>query len=99
MNLGLIALLPTLSALRLDFAPVNAIGRDSLFFYLWHPLIMGVVIMTGVGALATLALSILLLTAANRLAARGALLPILFGSLPERRGAASSALPPAPLPA
>ncbi|WP_313804125.1 acyltransferase [Sphingobium sp.] len=98
MCLGLIALLPMLSALRLDLAPVNAIGRDSLFFYLWHPLVMGVVIMTGVGPLATLALSILLLALANRLTARGTLLPLLFGSVPDRRGAAP-ALPGAPLPA
>lgn len=98
MCLGLIALLPMLSALRLDFAPVNAIGRDSLFFYLWHPLVMGVVIMTGVGAAATLALSILLLAFGNRLAARGALLPLLFGSVPQGRGAAP-ALAKAPLPA
>lgn len=98
MCLGLIALLPMLSALRLEFAPVNAIGRDSLFFYLWHPMVMGVVIMTGVGPAATLALSILLLAFGNRLTARGRLLPLLFGSRPERRSAAA-ALPPAPLPA
>jgi len=96
MCLGLIALLPMLSALRLDFAPVNAMGRDSLFFYLWHPLVMGAVIMTGVGPLATLALSILLLTFANRLAAQGTLLPLLFGSVPQGRGGAPT-LPKAPL--
>ncbi|WP_176592347.1 acyltransferase [Sphingobium sp. EM0848] len=90
MNLGQIALLPTLSAWRADFAPVSAIGRDSLFFYLWHPMVMGVVIMTGIGPLATLALSILLLTFASRLTARGALLPLLFGSVPERRGTKSA---------
>lgn len=98
MNLGMIALLPMLSVLRLDFAPVNAIGRDSLFFYLWHPLVMGMVIMTGVGPMATLALAILLLALGNRLTARGALLPLLFGSLPQRRSAVP-ALPGAPLPA
>ncbi|KKW93565.1 acyltransferase family protein [Sphingobium chungbukense] len=98
MCLGLIALLPMLSALRLECAPVNAIGRDSLFFYLWHPLIMGGMMMTGVGPVATLALSILLLAFANRLTARGTLLPLLFGSVPERQSA-PPALPAAPLPA
>lgn len=98
MCLGLIALLPILSAMRLEFAPVNAIGRDSLFFYLWHPMVMGVVIMTGVGPVATLALSILFLAVGNRLTARGTLLPLLFGSRPDRRSVAP-ALPVAPLPA
>ncbi|WP_150290193.1 acyltransferase family protein [Sphingobium estronivorans] len=93
MCLGLIALLPMLAAWRMDFTPVSAIGRDSLFFYLWHPLVMGVVIMTEVGPLATLALSILLLAFANRLTARGTLLPLLFGSVPERRDMKSA--PPA----
>ncbi|EPR18931.1 acetyltransferase [Sphingobium indicum IP26] len=98
MCLGLIALLPTLSALRLHFAPVNAIGRDSLFFYLWHPLVMGVIVMTGAGAAATLALSILLLAAACRLTARGALFPLLFGSAPQG-GRVAPTPATAPLPA
>ncbi|GAY20263.1 MULTISPECIES: acyltransferase family protein [Sphingobium] len=98
MCLGLIALLPMLSALRLDFAPVNAIGRDSLFFYLWHPLVMGVLVMTDVGPAATLALSLLLLALACRLTARGTLLPLLFGSLPQGSGTVPP-LAKAPLPA
>ena len=79
MCLGLIALLPALAARRLHFAPVNAIGRDSLFFYLWHPLVIGAVMMTGIGPLATLALSVLLLAIANRLLARSRLLSLLLG--------------------
>lgn len=88
MCLGFIALLPALAALKLEFAPINAIGRDSLFFYLWHPLILGIVIMTDVGPLATLAISILLLAFANRLVAHRPLLQLLLGSAPERRGPA-----------
>ena len=97
MCLGLIALLPTLSTLRLDFAPVSAIGRDSLFFYLWHPLVMGMLVMLGLGPAATLALSILLLALGCRLTARCTLLPLLLGNVART----PSATPPpitAPLP-
>ena len=98
MCLGLIALLPALSAMRLHVAPINAIGRDSLFFYLWHPLVMAGVMMTGAGPVTTLILSLLLLGAGNRLAAQGGLTALLTGSRPRRRGA--PVLPPAePLPA
>lgn len=98
MCLGLIALLPALSALRLHVGPINALGRDSLFFYLWHPLVMGLVIMTGVGPLATFALSLLLLAAASRIAARRPVLALLLGAVPEKRQPARS-LSVAPCPA
>lgn len=84
MCLGLIALLPALSAQRLHAAPINAIGRDSLFFFLWHPLVIGVVILTDIGAVATLALSVLLLAMVSRLAGRSLLVALLLGSLPDR---------------
>jgi fucose 4-O-acetylase-like acetyltransferase len=35
----LIALFPWLRRIRFDVALISAIGRDSLFFYLWHPLV------------------------------------------------------------
>jgi len=85
-------------ALRLEFAPVNAIGRDSLFFYLWHPLVMGVLVMFGLGPAATMALSVLLLALGCRATARGTLLPLLFGNAP-RQGPAAPSLTPSPLPA
>ena len=80
MCLSLIALLPQLSALRLSVAPLNAIGRDSLFFYLWHPLAMAAVMMAGAGAVLTLLLSVLLMAIASRLATRHALVQRLVGS-------------------
>jgi len=85
MCLGLIALLPVLLTLPLHAPPVNAIGRESLFFYLWHPLMMGTVILTGIGPLATLALSILLLGIASRLAARNPATALLLGVNPARQ--------------
>ncbi|MBA4756057.1 MAG: acyltransferase [Sphingobium sp.] len=97
MCLGLIALLPQLSAVRLSFAPLNAVGRDSLFFYLWHPLAMAAVMLAGVGPLPMLALSILLLAIASRLAARNALAQRLVGSaMPSRSASAPMGQAPAP---
>ena len=63
MCLGLIALLPRIAALRLSFAPISRIGRDSLFFYLWHPLVMAGMLMTGANAPVMLLASALILTA------------------------------------
>jgi fucose 4-O-acetylase-like acetyltransferase len=94
MCLGLIALLPVLSTLPLHAPPVNAIGRESLFFYLWHPLMMGTVILTGIGPLATLALSILLLGIASRLAARNPATALLLGVNPARQQFSSRAPTP-----
>lgn len=84
MCLGLIALLPVLSQLRLAFAPLNRIGRDSLFFYLWHPMVMGVVLLSGVGAGATLVLSVGILSLASNLACRSAPLRLLTGCVPAQ---------------
>ncbi|HKY82672.1 MAG TPA: acyltransferase [Sphingobium sp.] len=88
MCLGLIALLPLVSALRLHARPINAIGRDSLFFYLWHPMVMGALILTGIGPLATLALGIVLLAVASRLTASRPLTALLLGSVPPSGGRA-----------
>lgn len=97
MCLGLIALLPIISAYRLEIAPVNAIGRDSLLFYLWHPLVIGAAMMTGIGPAATLALSILLLAIAHKLLARSRLLSLLLGVGVGGAAASRSARTP-PLP-
>lgn len=85
MCLGMIALLPGLSSLRLHLAPLNRIGRNSLFFYLWHPMVIGLMIMTGAGIAATLVASILLLYATSRVAAHSSLAALLMGIQPEAR--------------
>ncbi|QGP79557.1 acyltransferase family protein [Sphingobium sp. CAP-1] len=85
MCLGLIALLPRLAALRLSFGPLNRIGRDSLFFYLWHPLVMGMVLTSGAGALTTLLLSVLILLLVSRLSASRGYLRRCLGSAPPSR--------------
>ncbi len=85
MCLGMIALLPRLSALRLSFAPLNRVGRDSLFFYLWHPLVMGAAMASGASASAALALAILFLPLASRLFAPSVMIRRLVGSAPPPR--------------
>ncbi|HUD91993.1 acyltransferase [Sphingobium sp.] len=97
MCLGLIALLPALSSLRLRIAPLNAIGRDSLFFYLWHPLLMALLLAGGAEAELMLALSVPGLFLAGRVGARMPALAHLLGSAPIRRtaGPLPDALPQA----
>lgn len=100
MCLGLIALLPHFARLRLSFAPVNHIGRDSLFFYLWHPLVMALVMATGIGVAAMLALSVPILFALGRLSAGHARLRRWIGSVPPIRPRIDEPpLEPAPQPA
>lgn len=80
MCLGLIAMLPRLSALRLSFPPLNGIGRDSLFYYLWHPLVMGVVLTTGIDPVTLVILSVFILAVSSRLVAASAMTRRLTGS-------------------
>ncbi|WP_188063060.1 acyltransferase family protein [Sphingobium sp. KCTC 72723] len=89
MCLGFIALLPLLSLVRVRVPPLNAIGRDSLFFYLWHPLAMALLMAGGAGAGMMLALSVPGLFIASRLSARLPTLGRLLGSMPERRATAT----------
>ena len=95
MCLGLIALLPLTTAVRLEVLPLNAIGRNSLFFYLWHPLLMGSMILTGIGPFATLALSILLLAIGSRFVARNRLAALLLGATPMKQRTQQTAPTPA----
>lgn len=84
MGLGLIGLLPMLARVRLQMAPINVVGRESLYFYLWHPLIMGLLQAAGMAAFDILLLSVLIL-----FAVRCALTPYpaiagLIGLMPGR---------------
>lgn len=91
MCLCLIALLPSLAATRLHWAPINRIGRDSLFFYLWHPLVMALVMMAGGGAWVTLAGGLMLLALASHVASRAPNLRLLIGSAPPSPARAPAA--------
>ena len=80
MCIGLIALLRNWTEWRWRFPAVEAIGRGSLFFYLWHPLVMSLAIFAGCNALTTLALAILLLAMAHVATGRSPLLALLLGA-------------------
>ncbi|WHO39193.1 acyltransferase family protein [Sphingobium sp. AP49] len=84
MCLALIALLPSLAATRFHFAPINRIGRDSLFFYLWHPLVMGLLAIVDPHGGVILCGALVLLYLASMAASRSALSQILLGIAPRR---------------
>lgn len=92
--LGLIALLPMTETLRIEAGPFNAIGRNSLFFYLWHPMAMAFIMLAGIGPIATLSLSVLLLATASRFLAHHRLLAAILGVAAAERRQVQSALAP-----
>lgn len=83
----LIVLFPWLRRISFDIALVSAIGRDSLFFYLWHPLVFALWSAWGFSGAPLLALA-----AATTLAAWAAIarLPNLSGVLGVRPVASSA---------
>ena len=59
----LIYLIPWISGLNIRLAALRAVGRSSLFFYLWHPLVMALWIAAGISdILHILILSLISLT-------------------------------------
>ncbi|HAF40349.1 MAG TPA: acetyltransferase [Sphingobium sp.] len=93
MCLGLIALLPAISALQLRLAPLNAIGRESLFFYLWHPMAMALLMAGGTGTAGLLTLAVPGLFLASRAIMRLPELGRMLGATPLQ-----SAPPPSTAP-
>lgn len=68
MALGFLTAMPLLLRQQWNFTPAGLVGRDSMFFYLWHPLAIGLVMALGlhgtaafVGALVGLAIANVLL--------------------------------------
>jgi fucose 4-O-acetylase-like acetyltransferase len=92
MNLGLIALLPALAEARLSIGPINRIGRNSLFFYLWHPLAMGLAVAFSADTtfVPLLLLSVILLLGASHVAGRTAAARLLTGAVKPRDRRASA---------
>ena len=83
----LIILFPWLKRVSFDIKLISAIGRDSLFFYLWHPLAFALWSAAGVSGAPLLGLSIGSILAAWVMIAR---LPTLSGVLGVRPAAAST---------
>ena len=84
MCVPLIVLLPLLKRLSFDVRPISAIGRDSLFFYLWHPLAFSLWSAWGASGALLLLLSVCSILAAWLIIAR---LPTLSGVLGVRAAA------------
>lgn len=59
MNVGLIGTLPFLAAVPFQFAPLNMLGRYSLFFYLWHPLPIGLAMAAGLAPATAFAVALI----------------------------------------
>lgn len=94
MCLGLIGVLPITGLARLELPAINVIGHNSLFFYLWHPLAMGLIILTGVGPIATLTSSLLILAAIGCFAARYGAAAQMLGINAFRQPALQQSTPP-----
>ncbi|MFZ2996503.1 acyltransferase family protein [Sphingobium sp.] len=94
MCLSLIALLPHLSARHLFFAPLGTIGHHSLLFYLWHPLVMGMLLIAGMDGLALLLLSIVILAFVALFVTRYPLARQLIGGAPPCRARPAAVKPP-----
>lgn len=99
MASGLIGLIPATAALRFAVPGLGAVGRASLFYYLWHPFVVGIALAREVPPAATVPLALLVLALTHRLlrrvpvAARWAGLPA-----PARSGQAERGLTAVPAP-
>ncbi|MBB6122745.1 fucose 4-O-acetylase-like acetyltransferase [Sphingobium subterraneum] len=92
MDLGLIALLPLLARLPIRISPLNAIGQASLFYYLWHPMVIALAIAHGASPLLTLVLTLTALCVMHRLLTNAPLPAQVFG-VPQRYSAATKYSP------
>lgn len=91
MNIGLIGLLPFASAVSFHFAPLNALGRYSLFFYLWHPLAIGVALAAGLAPIMAFIAALIMLILARHMVATMPLMAAWTGAGPIRQAQAAPA--------
>jgi acyltransferase len=90
----LIGFLPWVRKLAIDVPTLSSVGRDSLFFYLWHPLAFGLWGSLGFTGLVMLVLSLLSMILFRNLVARRPRLRNIFGvQPPEASGAPPRAMP------
>ena len=61
LNLSLIALLPKIASWSLKMPMVERVGRESLYFYLWHPIVYALLIVLGLSGVAMFATSMVIL--------------------------------------
>lgn len=90
ISLPLIGLLPWIRVSGLSLPGIGAVGRDSLFLYLWHPLAFALWSAVGVSGLPQLVLSFALILLAWRGIAKSEPLSIILGVRPRRIAARTS---------
>jgi fucose 4-O-acetylase-like acetyltransferase len=78
----LIGFLPWVRKLAIDVPAISSVGRDSLFFYLWHPLAFGLWGSLGFGGPVMLVLSLLSMVLFRNVVARRPRLRNIFGVQP-----------------
>ena len=88
-SLPLICLLPHVRGLPIALPIIAGVGRNSLFFYLWHPMMFGLWSSYGVSGLPMLALTLLSLLVAGRLFAEAPAAARILGMIPRRPGVAT----------
>lgn len=93
MCMPLIALFPWIRGWTFALPLIAPIGRDSLFFYLWHPLAFALWAALHVSGLALLALSVASILVAWVLIARSTTLSTVLGVRPRARAPQDSASP------
>lgn len=82
----LLGFLPWVRKLKVELPPIASVGRDSLFFYLWHPLAFGLWASLGFTGLPMLVLSLLSMISFRGLIARLPRLRNVFGVQPADAG-------------
>ena len=82
LSIPLISLLPRMRSAVVNLPVVAHIGRDSLFFYLWHPMAFGFWVAVGLRGWPMLAYSLLTILLVWRILARLNFLDELVGILP-----------------
>jgi fucose 4-O-acetylase-like acetyltransferase len=90
----LICLLPWVRRLSLPVPSIAAVGRNSLFFYLWHPMAFGLWAACGIRGLPMLSLSMLTLMVACVLCGRLPRAGRIFGLSPHAEPATITTVSP-----
>jgi acyltransferase len=90
----LLGFLPWIRKLTISVPAISSVGRDSLFFYLWHPLVFGLWASLGFTGLAMLMLSLLSMLLFRGMIARQPRLRGIFGV----QAADVGTVPPRPAP-
>lgn len=83
-SLALICLLPIVGGLSVSIPVIAGVGRNSLFFYLWHPMVLAMWSSAGFSGMSMLMLTLLSLFVVGTLIAGAGSVASIFGMTPRR---------------